>query len=185
MEFHGHSCQSPDERDKLVREKIAKEDEMEAQATGDSRLIVLEHLGKLGYREDEIETDRPFEVTTGTHSDACSMDYLVTLGGRSFMAIKCTMAIESRERHVLSFCRCAQEHLIPMAVASDGLTAYVLDTKSGKRVSEGLDSMPDRDAALRFLDQNPPEPYPEAKAAKEKLILLAFETTLCQKPEAE
>jgi hypothetical protein len=185
MEFHGHSCQSPEERDRLVREKIAKEDEMEHQAMGDSRLIVLEQLEKLGYSGEEIETDRGFEVSTETHTGFCAMDYIITLMGRRFMAIKCTMAIESRERHVLSFCRAADKHIIPIAVVSDGLTAYVLDTKSGNRLSEGIENIPDREAALRFLEENPPEPYPEEKARKERLVLLAFETTTCKKPEAE
>jgi len=185
MEFHGHSCQSPEERDKLVREKIEKEDEMENLATGDSRLIVMEHLQKLGYSGDEIEAGRSFNVSTGTHSGSCAMDYIITLSDRLFMAIKCTMAIESRERHVLSFCRAASANIIPYAVVSDGLTAYVLDTRTGKRISEGLDGIPDREAALKYLEQNPPEPYPEEKAMKERLVLLAFETTHCTKPEAE
>jgi hypothetical protein len=185
MEFHGHSCQSPQERDRLVRDKIAKENEMEARATGDSRLIMKERLGKLGYAGEEIETDRAFDVSTGTHSGSCAMDYIVLLGGRRFMSIMCTMAMESRERHVLSFCRAADEHLIPFAVVSDGLTAYVLETKSGRRVSEGLESIPGRAEAIEFLEKTPPEAYPEEKAMKERLVLLAFETTLCPRPESK
>lgn len=185
MEFHGHSCQSPEDRDKLVREKIAKEDEMEAQATGDSRLIVREHLGKLGYADDEIDEDARFEISSGTHSGACSVDYIVKLRGRRYMAIKCTMAIESRERHVLSFCRAADKHVIPVAVAADGLTAFVLDTMSGKRLSEGLDAIPDREAAMGYLEANPPIKYPADKAEKERRVLLAFETTICPKPEGK
>jgi len=185
MEFHGHSCQSPEERDKLVREKIAKEDEMEAQATGDSRLIVYELLGKLGYADEDIETDKAFEVSSGVHAGLCSVDYIVKLGGRRSMAIKCTMAIESRERHIVSFCRVADEAPIPVAVVSDGLTAYVLDTMTGRRLAEGLDAIPGRDALLGQLDMNPPQKYPDERAEKEKRILLAFETTMCPRPESE
>ena len=86
MEFHGHSCQSPEERDRLVRDKIEKEDRLEADATGDSRIIVKEQLLKLGYTEDEIETDRTVEVSSGTHVGPSSVDYTITLSGRIFMA---------------------------------------------------------------------------------------------------
>jgi len=183
MEFQGHSCQSPEERDKLVREKIAKEDEMEAQATGDSRLIARELLEKLGYADKEIEVDTTFEVSSGKHSGLCSTDYIVRLDGRRYMAVKCSMALESRERHILSFCRSVDSLAIPIAVITDGLTAHVLDTFSGKRIQEGMDNVPGRDAAMAYLRDNPDMTYPPDKAEKERRVLLAFETTLCPRPE--
>lgn len=183
MEFQGHSCQSPEERDKLVREKIAKEDEMESQATGDSRLIVRELLEKSGYSDHEIETDVPFEVSSGTHSGICSTDYIIRINNRRYMAVKCSMALESRERHILSFCRAADSHVIPVTVITDGLTAHVMDTFSGEKVAHGLDSIPHRDAAIAYLKDNPARTYPSDKAEKERRVLLAFETTLCPSPK--
>jgi len=183
MEFHGHSCQSPEERDKLVREKIAKEDEMEAQATGDSRLITRELLEKLGYADSEIEVDFPFEVSSGKHSGVCSTDYIIRIDGRRYMAVKCSMALESRERHIISFCRAADTPAIPIAVITDGLTAHVLDTFSGQKVLEGLDNVPGREDALAYLRENPDRTYPPDRAEKERRVLLAFETTLCPRPE--
>jgi len=183
MEYEGHSCQSPEEREKLVRDKIAKEDEMEAQATGDSRLIIEELLRRLGYRDGEIESDIPFEVSTGAHSGTCSTDFIVKIGGRRFMGIKCTMALESRERHIVSFCRVADRMVIPVAVVTDGLTAIVVDTMTGRPLSEGLDSIPDRERALSLLEGAPEQPFPEGdKAEKTRRVLLAFETTGCPRP---
>lgn len=179
MEFIGKSCGNPADRDKLVREKIQKEDELETLATGDARLIIAELLEKLGYSEDDIERDKGFEVSTSTHSATCSTDFIIRMNGRRFMAIKCNMALDSRERHILSFCRAAESHIIPFAVITDGIECRMMDTMSGKTLTDHLEKLPDRKAALEYLDTHPEETYPEDKIHRAKQMLLAFETTMC------
>lgn len=179
MEFIGKSCGSPADRDKLVREKIQKEDEMETLATGDARQITAELLERLGYNADDIERDKGFDVSTSTHSGLCSTDFIIKLNNRRFMAIKCNMAVDSRERHILSFCRAADSKIIPLAVVTDGLEFRVMDTMSGKILSNTPDDAPDRESALEYLATNPEISYPEEKAIKARQMLLAFETTVC------
>jgi len=183
MKFRLHNCSTPDEREQRIREKIEKDDELEGQATGDARLITAELLGKLGYSEDEIITDMQFQVSAGKHSAPCSMDYLVRLDGRYFMAIKCSMALDSRERHVLSFCRSVDKDIIPMGIVTDGLEAHIIEASSGKQVSQSVEDIPSRKQALEYLGDNPPASWPEKKLEGEKRILLAFQTTLCPRTE--
>lgn len=183
MKFRLHNCSTPDDREQRIREKIEKDDELEGQATGDARLITEELLGKLGFLDDEIIKDMSFEVSSGKHSGRCSMDYIIKLDGRYFMAIKCSMAVDSRERHVLSFCRAAHSSLIPVGVVTDGLEAHIIDAPSGRQTSESVDDIPSREQALEYLKECPETAWPEKKAEAERRILLAFETTLCPRTE--
>ena len=63
------------------------------------------------------------------------------------MAIKCAPgSLGSREREIVSAARLLDEYQIPVSVVSDGKTAVVLDTVSGKKMGEGLDAIPSKKA---------------------------------------
>jgi hypothetical protein len=172
------------DRKELIRKKIQVEEEAERIATGDARELVGEFLrAKKGYLPEDIETDREFVVRTGSHEDTVSVDYIVRLKGKRYMAIKCSMSLESRERHVVSFSRVADSVQIPYCVVTDGIKAYLIETVSGKKLSEEMDALPSREEAMGDMEAVEFEQYPPEKAEKEKRILLAFECTSCPREQ--
>ena len=102
------------------------------------------------------------------------------------MVIKCSPgALESRDRHLISFARVVDSYQIPFAVVTDGARARVLHTVSGKLLSEGLDSVPDRARADEMSRAMEPVPYPAERMEREKRILLAFDSIKCTEESAE
>ncbi len=101
------------------------------------------------------------------------------------MAIKCSPgALESRERHLVSFARIVDSYQIPFAVITDGSVARILDVRSGKLFSEGLASLLERPRAAEMADMMELVPYPTDRLEREKRILLAFDSIKCTEEAA-
>ncbi|HXX58075.1 MAG TPA: type I restriction enzyme HsdR N-terminal domain-containing protein [Thermodesulfovibrionales bacterium] len=175
------------DREKLIREKIGKTEERAVMSLSLIREIVLEYLlGEKGYSREEIETDRIFDITVDGRTERTAVDYLMKIGGKRFMAIKCSPgALESRERHLISFARVVDAYQIPYALVTDGFQARLLDTITGKLVSEGLDSIPEAAQARDVVKTAELIPYPAERMEKEKRILLAFESIKCTEESCE
>ncbi len=174
------------DRQKLIMEKIGK---AEAEAAKD--LVVIRRrvkdflVNEKGYSMEDIEVDKEFEVSVEDIRALTSVDYVLKLNGRRFMAIKCSPgALESRERHLVSFARVVDAYQISFAVITDGSVARILDAKSGKLFSEGLASLPDRVRAAEMADTMELVPYPKDRLEREKRILLAFDSIKCTEEAA-
>lgn len=169
------------DRRKLIEEKIAEKESQAVMSLALIREIVREYLlNEKGYSQEDIELDREFEIAVGDSSASASVDYIIKLNGRRSMVIKCSPgALESRERHLISFARVVDSYQIPFAVVTDGFHARMLDVISGKLISEGLDSIPERSDAIEILKGIEPTPYPAGKSEREKRILLAFDAIKC------
>lgn len=172
------------EREELVRKKVQEEDAREQLATMDARQLVLMFLKEeKGYLDEDIEIDREFIVSVkegpSPIEEAVSVDYVIRLEGIPYMAIKCSMAVESRERHMLAFSRVVDSRQIPYSVVTDGLKALIIDTVSGKVTAEGLENLPSRQEALKDMENMELTECPPVKKEGEKRILLAFECASC------
>lgn len=140
--------------------------------------FLLEHKG---YDLEDIERDKEFKVSVPGCEDTVSTDFIISLGGKRFVAVKCAAAsVDSRERHIISFARVVDEYQIPFAFVTDGENTRLIDTLKGKVISEDIHSMPSRGEALSRMKDMKFVPYPSDKLEKEKRILLAFETVRCQ-----
>ncbi len=166
-----------EEHEKLIMEKVREEDRHSVMMTGFIRENVYEFLTRRkGYLEEEIEVDVPFEVSTEKKKEICSVDFIVLAGGRRIIAIKCALtALESFERHVLAFSRVAGG--IPISVVTSSDYSRVLDTETGRLLSEELAWIPDRAAATP--ERWRPLSFPEERLRMERRILLAFNTLSC------
>ena len=91
-------------------------------------------------------------------------------------AVKCAAAsLESREREIIAAARLLDDHQIPFAVVSDGKTAIVMDTVSGKRIGEKLDEIPSKHEAQKILAERVLEPLPVNRIEREKLIYRSYD----------
>jgi hypothetical protein len=167
-------------REKRIREKLLAEEADERYLTEAIRRVILRLLTEeRGYLPEEIETDREFPVSAGDTAETVRTDYIITIGGRRFMAIKCTVTPESSERHIVAFSRVVHDCVIPFSVVTDGTTTRLMDTATGKTLGEGMDCIFPREEALELVDRTGLSHYPADRLDKEKRILLAFESICC------
>jgi hypothetical protein len=143
------------------------------------RLLVLEK----GYAREDIEVDAKieFEVGKGKERYASQVDLVVSVNAEKtrVMAIKCVPgSLGSCEREILAAARLLDlRYQIPFAVVSDGKTAVVLDSTSGKKIGEGLASIPEKNVVRDKLKTMTLIACPTERIERERLI---FRTYNCE-----
>jgi len=167
------------DREEAIKAKLREEDEREKAATEDSHDLTRELLVESGFLKSEIIEWPTIEIELDGKRHSISTDFIVAPEGKPFMAIRCSMAVDSRERHITSFARCAAAHPIPLAIVTDGLLAHVLDARTGKLVGEQLSDIPDRQQAIERLRDVDDTPLDQKRMERERRVLLAFEVTTC------
>ncbi len=169
------------DRRRMIEARLS---ETEARAVADLALIrqaTREYLTRVkGYLDEDIEAAAAFEITVDGASVSVSVDYILKRRGRRFAVIKCSPgALESRDRHLISFARVVDSYQIPFAVVTDGSQARILDVISGRLVAEGLASIPSATEADEIVGSMKFVPYPMERMVREKRILLAFDAIKC------
>lgn len=173
------------DREKVIREKLLEEEALDRRDTDAVRGAMLRFLieGK-GYLAEEIEAGREFGVSIEGAEVSASLDFLVKVGGRGFMAVKCaSSSIDSRQRHVVAIGRLIEPYIVPFCVVTDGTEARLIDTLNGKVISEDINSIPARGEALSLIEGLEPRKCPQERIEKEKRIVLAFESINCPSKE--
>ncbi|MDY6791492.1 MAG: type I restriction enzyme HsdR N-terminal domain-containing protein [Thermodesulfobacteriota bacterium] len=130
-----------------------------------------------GYAKEDIEVDAPLEVEIAGKEYRSSVDLVVSVDGKRLMAVKCAAgSLGSREREIIAASRLLDNYQIPFSVASDGKTAIVLDTVSGKKLGEGLHAIPAKEEIKKSSSATRPQPLPEKRFEKEKLIFRSYDS---------
>ena len=131
-----------------------------------------------GYLQEDIKVDVDIAITVAGEPYRSQIDLVVSAdGGQTrFMVIKCAAgSLGSREREIVAAARLLEEYQIPLAVVSDGRTAIVLDTVSGKKIGNGLNAIPTRRQALTQLKSYAPVGFPKERLEREKLIFRTYD----------
>jgi hypothetical protein len=133
------------------------------------------------FTKEEIAVDVDIEITIAGETYRSQIDLVVSVedefGSTRLMAIKCAAAsLGSREREILAASRLLAENQIPFSAVSDGKTAIVLDTVSGKKLAEGLNAILSKAEAREKLKEIKPLPFPKEKREREKLIFRSFDS---------
>ena len=132
-----------------------------------------------GFSKDDVEVDVDIELTVAGELYRSQIDLVVSADGGTtrFMAIKCAAAsLGSREREILAASRLLCEYQLPLSVVSDGKTAIVLDTATGKKLGEGLNAIASKDEIRERLKTLQLRPFPKEKLEREKLIFRSFDS---------
>ena len=138
------------------------------------KLLVAEK----GYLKEDIQVDVDIAITVAGEPYRSQVDLVVSSdGGKTrFMVIKCAAgSLGSREREIVAAARLLDEYQIPRAVVSDGQTAIVLDTVSGKKIGDGLEAIPSKQEAIARLKASTPEGLPKDRREREKLIFRTYD----------
>ena len=136
-------------------------------------------VNEKGYSKEDIAVDVDIKLTIGGETYRSQIDLVVSADGGStpLMAIKCAAAsLGSREREILAAARLLGEHQLPFAIVSDGRTAIVLDTISGRKLGEGLNEILSKETVLAKLNTLKFLPFPEEKREREKLIFRSYDS---------
>jgi hypothetical protein len=145
----------------------------------DNRQMVERFLvAEKGYSKADIAVDVDIEITVAGETYRSQIDLVVSVDGgiTPFMAIKCAAAsLGSREREILAAARLLAENPLPFSVVSDGKTAIVLDTITGRKLGEGLNAIPSREAAREKLKTIKRMSLAKEKLEREKLIFRSYD----------
>ena len=131
-----------------------------------------------GYLKEDIEVDVAINIIAGDELYRSLVDLVVgTDGGKTrIMALKCAAgSLGSREREILAAARLLDKYQIPFSVISDGKTAIVLDTVSGKKVGEGLGAIFSKKEAIEKLKTLELRPFPKDRRKGEGLIFRTYD----------
>jgi hypothetical protein len=148
----------------------------------ENRQMVEQYLvNEKGFSKQDVAVDVDIEIRVAGELYRSQIDLVVSvddeLGSTRFMAIKCAAAsLGSREREILAAARLLAEKQLPFSVVSDGKTAIVLDTVTGKKLGEGLNAIPSKAQAQEKLKEIKPLPFPKEKREREKLIFRSFDS---------
>ena len=178
----GDSCYGG--KKEAVNEQLRQEDRQEAEATFDARLLTRDLLLKNGFSDVEIQEDASLAVHTSRGEESVSIDFLISVDGSPFMIVKCSMALESRERHVIALARAAFKSPLPLCAITDGLVTRVYRTASGSLYSELKEDFPLREVLLAEAAKIRSEPVSQMRREMETMILMAFEAADCPRVPA-
>jgi hypothetical protein len=133
-------------------------------------------LEQKGYDREEIEVEVPIEMAIAGEIYRSAVDLVVNAAGRRVMAFRCAAgSLASCEREILAAARILDRCQIPLAVVSDGSTAVVLDTLSGRKIGEGLEAIPAKADVLARLEQLQFNDLPGERRAREALIFRTYD----------
>ncbi len=136
-------------------------------------------VNEKGYSKADLDVDVKLEMAIAGKPYRSQVDLVVRVDSSRppIMAVKCAAgSLGSREREIVAAASLLEEYPIPLAVVSDGNSAIVLDTASGKKTGEGLAAIPSKEAAGRMLDTYRPVILVAERREREKLIFRTFDS---------
>jgi len=133
-------------------------------------------VNEKGFSKEDIEVDVNIELVIAGKPYKSQIDLVVRVDGTRYIAIKCAAAsLGSREREIIAASRLLESHQVPLSVVSDGKTAIVLDTVSGKKLGESLNAVPSKNDLKEKLNSSELIPLPAERLEKEKLIFRSYD----------
>ena len=129
-----------------------------------------------GYRKEDIAVDAEIALAIRGDVYRSQVDLVVAVNNVRLMVIKCAAgALGSWERQTLAAARLLSGHPIPYAVVSDGKTALVTDSATGKKIGEGLEAIPSKTEARQMLGSLRLQPLSEERRERESLIFRTYD----------
>ncbi len=135
-----------------------------------------------GYARENLEPRHKIETLFSRCFVTSTIELTVTLDDKRFMIIRYGPgSLVSRERAAIAAARVLlPDYIIPLAVVTNGQDAELLDTRTGKILGYGLESIPDCDQARKILNQLEFQPPPDGeRRERERRILNAFDVERC------
>ena len=134
-------------------------------------------VNTLGYEKKDVAVDVDIEMSISGEPYRSQIDLVVSVDSVRFMAVKCAAgSLGSREREILAAARLLDTYQIPLSIVSDGKTAIVLDTITGKKIGEGLHIIPAKAQAREIIQSASLQPLALERIEREKLIFRSYDS---------
>jgi len=143
-----------------------------------SRMMVEEK----GYNKEHLKPRLKIETLFSRCFVTSTIELTVSVQQKQSMIIRYGPgSLVSRERAAIAAARVINpDYCIPLAVVTNGRDAELLDTRTGKIIGYGLQSIPDRGTLEKMFAQLVFYSPPEAKRRERELrILNAFDVERC------
>ncbi len=137
---------------------------------------------KKGYSRKDLQARNRIESLFNRCFVTSTIELTVSCGGRQFLIIRYGPgSLVSRERSAIAAARLLNPaYRIPLAIVTNGQDAELLNTKTGKIIGYGLESIPDFNSAADLIDQLEFLPSVEKKQRERELrILNVFDVERC------
>jgi hypothetical protein len=132
------------------------------------------------YSKNDIKSRFELPVSADTKKAVVKIDFLITLSDKICMIIQYSPgSLVTRYRPVLAASRLVAPYQVPIAVATNGEDADVLDGYTNNVISSGLGSIPDKGQLTTRVADIPFEQISPKQAEMESRIIYAFEIDGC------
>lgn len=129
-----------------------------------------------GYQKDDIIPRNNLAVQAGEKRAIINIDFSIIISAHVCMIIKFGPgSIVTRHRPLLAASRILAPYQIPVAVATNGQDADVLEGASGKVISHGLETIPDREQLIAIVSGHEFNRVTAERAEMESRILYCYE----------
>jgi len=155
---------------------VATDDERYRQKL--ARMLVKEK----GYKKSDLEVRLKIETLFAKQFVVSTIDFVVRINDKRFMVIRYGPgSLVTRERPAVAAARVLEpSYRIPLAVVTNGEDAEIIDTRTGKVIRRGLQSLPDRAEASLLINDLEFTPFNDiTKRERELRILNAFDVEIC------
>lgn len=115
-------------------------------------------------------------MTTGSKSATVPVTFIIYMDDHAAMLIQYGPgSVVTRHRTALALSKIAAPHQIPVAVATNGEQADILDCDTGRVIASGLDQIPSKDELARRLRDHTWSAVSKQHAQMAARIVMAFE----------
>jgi hypothetical protein len=169
--MNGHHLVLGDLTDYITGETLADtHDERYRQAL--ARLLIEQK----GHDIKDVKPRQPLIVRAGDCRAVVTIDFVVSVADRLAMVIKYGPgSIVTRHRPALAVSRLLAPYQIPVAVATNGEDADILDGATGRVIDHGLENLPRRSDLKEITDNFFFEPIPPERAQMESRVVYAYD----------
>jgi len=148
-----------DTHDERYRQKLAR--------------LLVEHKG---YLKKEIEPGRKLFITAANKKAVLTIDYTVKLAGKICIILKYGPgSLVTRHRPALAASRLVVPYQVPVVVVTNGEAADILEGATGKVISTGLESIPEKVDLIDKIANIYFDPISPKQAEMESKVIYAFE----------
>ena len=131
---------------------------------------------KKGYAKSDIFPRRKLTVVAGDKCAQVQIDFTVVLNDTAVMIIRYGPgSLVTRHRPAIAASRVMAAYQIPLVIVTNGLDADVIDGKTGKVLSRGIDSIPNRRTLLDQCHGGARKPVSPERVESEQRILYAYD----------
>ncbi|MGB5984212.1 MAG: type I restriction enzyme HsdR N-terminal domain-containing protein [Desulfobacterales bacterium] len=144
-----------------------------------NRQAVIRYLiDTAGYERGDISAGVPITLTIGPAQYRSTVDLVVTLDEAPLMVVKCAAgSLGSREREALAAARLLYKRPVPLSAVTDGESATLLASASGRKIiSADLSVLPTRPRLRAMAETYPTQPLSETQRHRESLIFRSYDS---------